>query len=125
MTINKSAILIKKLGNDEIWIYPITTSENVLHNNDQLDELIAAIQTSITSLSDTSVKTSQITVSREITAAGYVSDARAIANIEGRLSDIEDQNLVTSDSSRQIHVSTQEPTAQDGNNGDIWIVYDA
>ena len=67
MTIQKSGILIKKSGNDEIWIYPVTTSDNILHNDEQLDDLIVAIQSAISSLDASVVKTSQVTDSLEIT----------------------------------------------------------
>lgn len=123
MTIQKSGILIKKSGNDEIWIYPVTTSDNILHNDEQLDDLIVAIQSAISSLDASVVKTSQVTDSLEITESGYVADARSIRGLSDRVATIEAQGNVTSDVSRRIHVSTVAPTIEDGNDGDIWIVY--
>lgn len=123
MTIQKSGILIKKSGNDEIWIYPVTTSDNILHNNEQLDDLIVAIQSAISSLDTSVVKASQVTDSLEITESGYVGDARSIHGLSDRVAAIEAQGNVTSDINRRIHVSTVDPTIEDGNDGDIWIVY--
>ena len=123
MTIQKSGILIKKSGNDEIWIYPVTTSDNILHNDEQLDDLIVAIQSAISSLDASAVKASQVTDSLEITESGYVADARSIRGLSDRVATIEAQGNVTSDVSRRIHVSTVDPTIEDGNDGDIWIVY--
>lgn len=123
MTIQKSGILIKKSGNDEIWIYPVTTSDNILHNDEQLDDLIVAIQSAISSLDASAVKASQVTDSLEITESGYVADARSIRGLSDRVAAVEAQGNVTSDVSRRIHVSTVDPTIEDGNDGDIWIVY--
>ena len=123
MTIQKSGILIKKSGNDEIWIYPVTTSDNILHNDEQLDDLIVAIQSAISSLDASVVKTSQVTDSLEITESGYDADARSIRGLSDRVAAVEAQGNVTSDINRRIHVSTVDPTIEDGNDGDIWIVY--
>ena len=47
----KSAVLVKKASNgDQIWVYPITLSENIIHNDEQLDELITEIVNNITAL---------------------------------------------------------------------------
>ena len=46
-----SAVLVKKASNgDQIWVYPITLSENIIHNDEQLDELITEIVNNITAL---------------------------------------------------------------------------
>ena len=66
-TLQKSALLVRKSGTDIIWVYPITTADNVIYADDQqLDEVIADILSRLgsvesgtitvdTSLSSTSV----------------------------------------------------------------------
>lgn len=66
-TLQKSALLVRKSGTDIIWVYPITTADNVIYADDQqLDEVITDILSRLgsvesgtitvdTSLSSTSV----------------------------------------------------------------------
>ena len=43
-TLQKSALLVRKSGTDIIWVYPITSADNVIYAEDQqLDEVIADI----------------------------------------------------------------------------------
>lgn len=46
MSTQMSGILIKKdKDGNEIWVYPITTSDNIIHNEtEQLDEVIESIK---------------------------------------------------------------------------------
>ena len=49
-TIERSAIFIKKENGNEIWYYPITTTENVISGESQLNEVLETIETNISNI---------------------------------------------------------------------------
>lgn len=66
-TLQKSALLVRKSGTDIIWVYPITTADNVIYADDQqLDEVIADILSRLGSVEsgtitvDTSLSSSSV-----------------------------------------------------------------
>ena len=60
MPIEKSALIVVKDTDKQLnWIYPITLSENVIHNEEQLDEKLDSMDTQIAALApDSSLSSS-------------------------------------------------------------------
>lgn len=55
-TIEKTALLVRKEGSNQVWVYPITLADNVIYDGDQqLDEIIADILTRVSSLEGGSI----------------------------------------------------------------------
>lgn len=56
-TIEKTALLVRKEGSNQVWVYPITLADNVIYDGDQqLDEIIADIITRVSSLEGGAIK---------------------------------------------------------------------
>ena len=56
-TIEKTALLVRKEGSNQVWVYPITLADNVIYNGDQqLDEIIADILSRVSSLEGGTIK---------------------------------------------------------------------
>lgn len=61
-TLEKSVLLVKKDEEKQlIWMYPITLSENVIHNDEQLDEVLTEMESKIAELSPDSALSSSST----------------------------------------------------------------
>ena len=93
--IEKSAILItKNSSGDEIWIYPITTSDNVMHGNQQVDTIISTVLADIEDL-----KNRKLVVDSEINASSQnpVQNSTIYLALNGKVDKVAGKGLSTND----------------------------
>ena len=93
--IEKSAILItKNSSGDEIWIYPITTSDNVMHGNQQVDTIISTVLADIEDL-----KNRKLVVDSEINASSQnpVQNSTIYLALNGKVDKVTGKGLSTND----------------------------
>ena len=104
--IEKSAILItKNSSGDEIWIYPITTSDNVMHGNQQVDTIISTVLADIEDL-----KNRKLVVDSEINASSQnpVQNSTIYLALNGKVDKVEGKGLSTNDFSDDLYNKLDE-----------------